>query len=86
MTIAKVSPYEQHLIAASDMIIRLRVERRDVLMKINDARRVIAELHTLRAQLADCRPELTIRKVALLGMFAGGLLGYAVGYVSSVLL
>ena len=49
---------------------------------IADANETIA----LRAQLADCCPELTIRKAALLGMVAGGLLGYAVGYVSSVLL
>ena len=45
---------------------------------IADADETIA----LRAQLADCCPELTIRKAALLGMFAGGLLGFAAAWVA----
>ena len=39
------------------------------------------EADALRQQLADCCPELTIRKAALLGMFAGGLLGFAAAWV-----
>ena len=40
------------------------------------------ETIALRQQLADCCPELTIRKAALLGMFAGGLLGFAAAWVA----
>ena len=47
---------------------------------IADANETIA----LRQQLADC-PAHPIRKAALLGLFVWSL-GYAVGYVSSVLL
>lgn len=61
MTIAKVSPYEQHLIAAADEVIRLRGWRASMICRFQAQ---TAKLHTA-----------TRNTYALgLAMFAGGLL------------
>ena len=45
---------------------------------LETAKRQIASLST---QLADCCPELTIRKAALLGLLFGGALGFVAAWV-----